>query len=103
MPVIDGRACRQTPAGIVSVHITRNSYRSPSALQVFAMTVRYLVFPLALLLASVPSISLAEAQHRFSGFATLGLALNNSPSLVFRRDVTQDDGATKNSGSWKTD
>lgn len=67
------------------------------------MTVRYLAFPLALLLASVPSTSLAEAQHRFSGFATLGLALNNSPSLVFRRDVTQDDGATKNSGSWKTD
>lgn len=49
------------------------------------------------------SFALAKVEHRFSGFATLGIALNDSSNLVFRNDVTQDDGAYKNNGSWKND
>lgn len=45
----------------------------------------------------------AELEHRFSGFGTFGLVFNDNPDLAFRRDVTQNDGAYKNSASWKTD
>jgi hypothetical protein len=67
------------------------------------MVVRYLPLPLALLLLSAIPLSQAAVGHRFSGFATLGLALGNNEDLVFRRDVTRSDGAWKNSGSWKND
>ncbi len=57
------------------------------------------LFPLfTLLLTSACSLAQAEADHRFSGFATLGVALNSSDELVFRNDVTQDNGAYKNNG-----
>ncbi len=58
---------------------------------------------IALLLTSACSLAQAEVDHRFSGFATLGVALNNSDELVFRNDVTQDNGAYKNSGYWMND
>lgn len=60
-------------------------------------------FLLALLLLGMAPGASAEAEHRFSGFATLGIALSDNPDLVFRRDVTKDDGAYKHSGSWKSD
>ena len=47
--------------------------------------------------------ALAELEHRFSGFATLGLAFNDNPDLAFRRDVAQNDGAYQDNASWKTD
>lgn len=58
---------------------------------------------LALLLMLATPFSRADIDHRFSGFATLGVAINDSPDLVFRNDVTQDDGAYEHSGSWKND
>lgn len=58
---------------------------------------------IALLLACAPASLYADAEHRLSGFATLGIALSDNPELVFRRDVTKDDGAYKHSGSWKSD
>lgn len=63
------------------------------------------IFPplLGLLLACITPLASAEAEHRLSGFATLGLAINDNPDLVFRRDVTKDDGAYEHSGSWKSD
>lgn len=62
------------------------------------------LFPLfTLLLTSACSLAQAEADHRFSGFATLGVALNSSDELVFRNDVTQDNGAYKNNGYWMND
>ena len=67
------------------------------------MNARCLVLPFVLLVTSLAPLSRAEIQHHFSGFATLGLAFNNSPTLVFRRDVTQRDGALKDNASWKTD
>lgn len=45
----------------------------------------------------------AEVGHRFSGFATLGIAINDNPDLVFRNDVTQNDGAYKDNGNWLND
>lgn len=60
-------------------------------------------FLLALLLLAMAPVASAEAEHRRSGFATLGLAISDNPDLVFRRDVTKDDGAYKHSGSWKSD
>lgn len=63
------------------------------------------IFPplLALLLVCTTPLASAEAEHRLSGFATLGLATSDNPDLVFRRDVTKDDGAYEHSGSWKSD
>lgn len=58
---------------------------------------------LALLLLCIMPLASAEAEHRLSGFATLGIALSDNPDLVFRRDVTKDDGAYEHSGSWKSD
>lgn len=60
-------------------------------------------FLLALLLLGMAPVASAEAEHRRSGFATLGIAMSDNPDLVFRRDVTKDDGAYKHSGSWKSD
>lgn len=72
------------------------------------MAIYHRLRSLALLLASAAPFTItapnaAAVEHRFSGFATLGIALNDNDELIFRRDVTQDDGALKNSGSWKTD
>ncbi|MDR7091199.1 hypothetical protein [Cellvibrio fibrivorans] len=63
------------------------------------------IFPplLALLLVCVAPLASADAEHRLSGFATLGIAMSDNPKLVFRRDITKDDGAYKHSGSWKSD
>jgi len=63
------------------------------------------MFPplLALLLVCLAPLASAEAEHRLSGFATLGIAVSDNPDLVFRRDVTKDDGAYEYSGSWKSD
>ncbi|MDO8345445.1 MAG: hypothetical protein Q7T48_19745 [Cellvibrio sp.] len=58
---------------------------------------------LALLLFCITPLAGAEAEHRFSGFATVGLALSDNPDLVFRRDVTKNDGAYEHNGSWKSD
>lgn len=41
--------------------------------------------------------------HRFSGFATLGIVVNDNPDLRFRRDVTQADGSYDDEIAWKTD
>lgn len=62
-------------------------------------------FPLwsAVLLMVATSFSQADIDHRFSGFATVGVAINNNPDLVFRNDVTQDNGAYKNNGFWLND
>lgn len=67
------------------------------------MVIRCLSLPLALFLTSAAALSQAEVEHRFSGFATLGLTLNNNEDLIFRRNVTRREGAWKNSGSWKND
>lgn len=58
---------------------------------------------IAFLLACAPASLYADVEHRLSGFATLGIALSDNQELVFRRDVTMDDGAYKHSGSWKSD
>lgn len=58
---------------------------------------------LALVLTLATACARAEVEHRFSGFATLGIALNDSPELVFRNDVTQDNGAYAHNGSWQND
>lgn len=58
---------------------------------------------LALLLFCITPLAAAGTGHRFSGFATLGIEINDNPDLVFRRDVTKDDGAYEHSGSWKSD
>lgn len=58
---------------------------------------------LALLLSLAAPLVRADVEHRFSGFATLGIALNDSPDVVFRNDVTQDDGAYEHNGTWKND
>lgn len=59
-------------------------------------------FLLVLLASAAPLVS-AEAEHRLSGFATLGIAMSDDADVIFRRDVTKDDGAYKSSGSWKSD
>jgi len=64
---------------------------------------RFLPLLVALLLLCIAPVAGAEAEHRLSGFATLGIAMSDNPDLVFRRDVTKDDGAYKHSGSWKSD
>lgn len=64
---------------------------------------RRFTLAIAFLLACAPASLYADAEHRLSGFATLGIALSDNPELVFRRDVTKDDGAYKHSGSWKSD
>jgi hypothetical protein len=45
----------------------------------------------------------AAPEHSFSGFATLGLVSSTNDTLVFRRDVSQDDGSYGNSIEWQTD
>lgn len=67
------------------------------------MTIRSCALAIAAILGCAAPVTLATVEHRVSGFATFGLALNDSPTLVFRRDLTQDDGALKDSGSWKSD
>lgn len=67
-----------------------------------AVDSRFLVLP-ALLLTFAVSLARADVEHRFSGFATVGVAINNNPELVFRNDVTQDNGAYKNNGYWLND
>lgn len=69
------------------------------------MTFDIRLFPslFALLLCCITPLAAADAEHRFSGFATLGIALSDNQDLVFRRDVTKDDGAYEHSGSWKSD
>ncbi len=57
----------------------------------------------ALLLTFAASLARADVDHRFSGFATLGVAINTNPELVFRNDVTQDNGAYKHNGYWLND
>ncbi len=57
----------------------------------------------ALLLSLAVPLARADVEHRFSGFATLGMALNDSSAVVFRNDVTQDDGAYEHNGTWKND
>ncbi|HSC68459.1 MAG TPA: hypothetical protein VLC79_12255 [Cellvibrio sp.] len=61
----------------------------------------YLLIPGLLLLMAAGAR--AELEHSFSGFGTLGLAFNDNADLVFRRDVTQNDGAYNDSTSWITD
>ncbi|HTF97633.1 MAG TPA: hypothetical protein VL995_15965 [Cellvibrio sp.] len=56
----------------------------------------------ALLVCAAPH-TLAKVEHRYSGFATIGLAVNDSPDLVFRNDVTQDNGAYEHNASWQND
>lgn len=41
--------------------------------------------------------------HHISGFATLGLVSSDNPDLIFRRDITQDDGSHDGQIEWKTD
>lgn len=67
------------------------------------MVVSRHLLPLLALLLSCAIPARAAVEHRFSGFATLGIALNDSPDLVFRNDVTQDDGAYKHNGNWHND
>ncbi|MCE3253134.1 MAG: hypothetical protein K0Q67_2154 [Cellvibrio sp.] len=63
---------------------------------------RYPTLLICILMFSSPHVW-AELEHRFSGFATFGLAFNDNPLLAFRRDVTQNDGAYKDNASWKND
>lgn len=42
-------------------------------------------------------------EHQFSGFATVGLVVNDNPDLRFRRDISQADGSYDNDVAWKTD
>ncbi len=42
-------------------------------------------------------------EHRFSGFATLGVVINDNPDLRFRRDTRQTDGSYDGEVAWKTD
>ena len=58
---------------------------------------------IALFLAFAPALLHASPEHRLSGFATLGIALSDNQELVFRRDVTKEDGAYEHNGSWKSD
>lgn len=51
----------------------------------------------------VSPLSQAINEHRFSGFATLGLVTSSNDQLVFRRDVSQDDGSYDGSLEWQTD
>lgn len=54
------------------------------------------------LLGSCP-FTWAAVEHRFSGFATLGLVSNANDELAFRREITQDDGAYAGALEWQTD
>lgn len=45
----------------------------------------------------------AAPEHSLSGFATLGLVSNSNDTLVFRRDVSQDDGSYNGAIEWQTD
>lgn len=51
----------------------------------------------------VASVSHAEIEHRFSGFASIGAVISDNEYLGYRRDLTQDDGARNNDLYWKTD
>ncbi len=62
--------------------------------------------PLGLLLTSGLIAALntqAAPEHSVSGFATLGLVSNSNDTLVFRRDVSQDDGSYDGTIEWQTD
>ncbi len=60
-----------------------------------------------LLLGSLLPASYVVADFRpesqFSGFATMGLVVNNHPELGFRRDITQSEGPSDGTLEWKTD
>ena len=54
-------------------------------------------------LAAAAAVTADPVDHHFSGFATLGLVVNDNPDLRFRRDVSQADGSYDNDVAWKTD
>lgn len=68
-------------------------------------TVFFRHFLSGLLLISGLSVlsSQAAPEHSLSGFATLGLVSSTNDTLVFRRDVAQDDGSYDGSIEWQTD
>lgn len=41
--------------------------------------------------------------NRFSGFATIGIATNDNPDIIFRRDVTQTVGSHDGDVEWRND
>ncbi|VUD42461.1 hypothetical protein TDB9533_00696 [Thalassocella blandensis] len=57
---------------------------------------------IALSLCLSPS-AWSEVEHRFSGFATLGVVASDNEDIGFRRDLTQDEGARNNDLYWATD
>ncbi len=56
-----------------------------------------------LALLFIAAFSQAEIEHRFSGFATLGLVSSDNPKLAFRRDISQGDGSYDGTLEWRTD
>jgi len=57
----------------------------------------------SLLAIALPVLGDSQVQHRFSGFATLGITSNDNPNLVYRRDVIQDQGSYDGKLEWRTD
>lgn len=60
----------------------------------------------ALALAASNATLAAEGSsitNRFSGFASIGLATNDNPDLVFRRDVIQTEGSYDGNVEWRND
>jgi hypothetical protein len=58
------------------------------------------------MLSALSFISLplaADADHHFSGFASLGLVSNSNQELIFRRDIAQNQGSSDSSLEWTTD
>ncbi|WP_238582373.1 hypothetical protein [Cellvibrio sp. OA-2007] len=56
-----------------------------------------------LALLTIAAVAQADVEHRFSGFATLGLVTSDNPKLAFRRDISQGDGSYDDSLEWRTD
>lgn len=56
-----------------------------------------------LALLCIAALSQAEVDHRFSGFATLGLVSSDNPDLAFRRDISQGDGSYDGDIEWRND
>ena len=63
----------------------------------------HILFVLLMLAGNTYAGNSSGAQHNFSGFASLGVVSSDSEELVFRRDVTQNDGSYDGKAEWLTD